>query len=187
MEPQKHHVCPWWLGYLLASPLRRLQFDPARILAPYVREGMMVLEPGPGMGFFTLELARMVGPSGRVIAVDIQPKMIERLKRRAAKAGVCDRVDARVTDRDSMKLGPGDTVDFVLAFAMVHEMPDAGTFFAEAARSMKAGARMLMAEPSGHVGEEEFEAELEAARRAGLEPEERPAIRSSRAALLRKA
>jgi len=187
MEPHKHHVCPWWLGYLLASPLRRLQYDPARILAPYVREGMRVLEPGPGMGFFTLELARMVGPSGRVIAVDIQPRMIERLKRRAAKAGVGDRVDARLADRDSMKLGPGDTIDFVLAFAMVHEMPDPEGFFGEAARSMKAGARMLLAEPAGHVRGEEFEAELEAARRAGLEPEERPSIRSSRTALLRKA
>jgi hypothetical protein len=62
-----HGVCPWWVGYLLASPLRRLQYDPAALLAPYVRTGMTVLEPGPGMGFFTLELARRVGPSGRVV------------------------------------------------------------------------------------------------------------------------
>jgi len=52
-----HKVCPWWLGYLLACPLRRLSQDPGRILAPYVRGGMAVLEPGPGMGFFTLKLA----------------------------------------------------------------------------------------------------------------------------------
>ena len=64
------HVCPWWLGYLLASPVRRwLGQDAAKILAPYVREGMMVFEPGPGMGFFTLELARLIGPSGKVIAL----------------------------------------------------------------------------------------------------------------------
>ena len=49
-------VCPWWLGYFLASPIRRWMQDPAKILAPHVREGMIVLEPGPGMGFFTLEL-----------------------------------------------------------------------------------------------------------------------------------
>jgi len=52
-----HRVCPWWLGYLLASPLRRLLQDPAAIVGPYVREGMTVLEPGPGMGFFTLAMA----------------------------------------------------------------------------------------------------------------------------------
>jgi len=77
-------VCPWWLGYLLASPVRRLLQDPRKLLGPYVREGMTVLEPGPGMGFFTLEIARLVGPSGRVVAVDIQPRMLSSLRRRSA-------------------------------------------------------------------------------------------------------
>src|SRR5215471_14040502 len=83
-------VCPWWIGYLLASPVRRILYHPARVLAPYARQGMTVLEPGPGMGFFTLELARLVGSSGRVIAVDIQPRMLDGLRQRAAKAGVLD-------------------------------------------------------------------------------------------------
>jgi tRNA A58 N-methylase Trm61 len=67
---------------------------------------MTVFEPGPGMGFFTLELARLVGPTGRVIAVDVQPKMIEALQRRARRAGLLDRIDARVTPATSM--GPKD-------------------------------------------------------------------------------
>jgi hypothetical protein len=50
----EERVCPWWLGYLLASPVRRLSQDPGAILAPYVREGATVLAPGPGMGFLTL-------------------------------------------------------------------------------------------------------------------------------------
>ena len=49
---------------------------------------MTVLEPGPGMGFFTLELARIVGPEGRVVAVDVQPKMVEGLQKRARRAGL---------------------------------------------------------------------------------------------------
>ena len=40
-----HRVCPWWLGYLLASSLRKLWQDPREILAPFVREGQKVLEP----------------------------------------------------------------------------------------------------------------------------------------------
>ena len=68
-------ICPWWLGYALASPLRRLMHDPRAILSPLVVEGMTVVEPGPGMGFFTLELARLVGPRGRVVAIDVQPRM----------------------------------------------------------------------------------------------------------------
>src|SRR5512138_3220808 len=97
-------VCPWWLGYLLACPLRRFSQDPAKILAPYVREGMTVLEPGPGMGFFTLELARRVGDAGRVVAVDIQPKMLAALKKRVAKAGLRNRVEARLVRANSMGL-----------------------------------------------------------------------------------
>lgn len=64
-------VCPRWLGYLWASPLRCLMMDPQKLLAPYVHERMIVLEPGPGMGFLTLQLARLVGASGRVVALDI--------------------------------------------------------------------------------------------------------------------
>src|ERR1019366_7798869 len=78
-----------------ASPLRRIFNPPAKVLAGYGRAGMTVLEPGPAMGFFTLELARLVGGSGRVIAVDVEPKMIERLKQRARKAGLSERIDAR--------------------------------------------------------------------------------------------
>ena len=182
-----HTVCPWWIGYLLASPLRRLAYHPAKILSPYVRQGMTVLEPGPGMGFFTLELARLTGATGRVVAVDIQRKMLDSLKRRAARAGLLDRLDIRLAQPDS--LGVADlagAVDFVLAFAMVHEMPSAGAFFAEAAQVLRPGATLLLAEPAGHVQPASFEAELQAAAAVGLTVASRPEIRRSRAAVLQK-
>src|ERR1035437_2477353 len=91
-----HRVCPWRLGYVLASPLRRLLQDPTAVVRPYVREGQTVLEPGRGMGFFTLEMARHVGASGRVVAIDIQPRMIAGLKRRLAKTGLLERTEARL-------------------------------------------------------------------------------------------
>lgn len=163
-------------------------YDPAKILAPLVREGMTVLEPGPGMGFFTLELARLVGTSGRVVAVDIQPRMLDALRRRAAGAGLLTRLDVRLAQPDSMGLdGWAGAVDFVLAFAMVHEMPSASAFFQEAAQAMKPGACLLLAEPAGHVKPALFAAELEFAAQAGLRLLDRPAIRRSHAALLRKA
>jgi|SRR5208337_686743 len=182
-----HRVCPWWLGYVLASPLRRLMQDPAAVVKPYVREGMTVLEPGPGMGFFTLELARQVGASGRVIAVDIQPRMIAELRRRLAKAGLLERIDARLAPSDSLGLQDLDgKVDFALAMAVVHEMPSSSRFFAEVAEAMKPGAMLLLAEPSGHVKKDAFETELQDAAAARLEVVSRPAIPRSQAALLRK-
>ncbi|MBZ5550423.1 MAG: methyltransferase domain-containing protein [Acidobacteriia bacterium] len=182
-----HRICPWWLGYVLASPLRRLLQDPAAILKPYVREGMMVLEPGPGMGFFTVEMARQVGASGRVVAVDVQPRMIAGLKRRLAKAGLLERTDARLAPSDSLGLQDlQGKVDFAFAMAVVHEMPSSGRFFAEVAQAMKPGATLLLAEPSGHVKKAAFENQLQDAASAGLEVTDRPAIPRSQAALLTK-
>jgi ubiquinone/menaquinone biosynthesis C-methylase UbiE len=180
-------VCPWWLGYLLASPIRRLLQDPAKVVAPFVREGMTVLEPGPGMGFFTLELARAVGPSGRVVAVDVQPRMLSSLKRRVTRVGLQDRVDARLATPDNLSIADlAGTVDFTLAFALVHELPAVEAFFAEVAGVSKLGAGLLFAEPAGHVKQADFEAELAAATHAGFELVTRPPIRRTHAAFLKR-
>jgi ubiquinone/menaquinone biosynthesis C-methylase UbiE len=164
-----HRVCPWWLGPLLASPIRKLFQSPAKILGPHVREGMTVLEPGPGMGFFTLELARRVGPAGRVIAVDVQEQMLAGLLRRARRAGVADRIEARLAANGS--LGIDDLtgeVDLVIALWVLHELPDLDRFFAEARRAGAPGGKVLVIEPAGHVSAADFEATLRAAERAGF-------------------
>ena len=181
------HVCPWWLGYLLCNPVRRWMENPEEMLAPYVREGMMVLEPGPGMGFLTLPLARIAGPAGRVVAVDIQPRMLESLRRRAVKAGLLQRIETRLAQPDSMGIGDlKGAVDFVLAFYMIHEMPSEERFFSEAADALKPGGLLLLAEPVGHVKPVKFQHELEAAQAAGFEVVDRPTIRRSLAAVLRR-
>lgn len=183
-----HRVCPWWLGYLLVSPLRRLIEGPARILTPHVGAGMTVLEPGPGMGFFTLDLIRLVGKTGRVIAVDLQPLMLQGLRRRAAKAGLLEHLDTRLAQPNS--LGVGDLkgqVDFVFAFHVVHKLPDSAAFFVEAMEALKPAGTLLLVEPAGHVPLVQFEEELKAASAAGLIATGRPTIRRSRAVLLAKA
>jgi ubiquinone/menaquinone biosynthesis C-methylase UbiE len=159
--------------------------DPEAFLNSYVKPGMTVFEPGPGMGFFTLPLARLVGPSGRVIAADIQAKMLDVLRRRASKAGVLSRIETRLVGQDT--LGVEDLegkVDFVLAWAMVHEFPSVENFFAEAAAILKPGGRLLLGEPSGHVDAIHFAREIEAARLAGLSEVQRIFVRRSSVVLL---
>jgi Methyltransferase domain len=113
--------------------------------------------------------------------------MIEKLKRRLAKAGVDQRVDARVAPTESMGLTDLQSkADFTLAFAVVHELPDHGKFFAEVAEASKTGARVLISEPIGHVKAATFEAELAAAAKSGFRVVERPQIPRSISALLTK-
>ncbi len=157
------------------------------MLAPYVREGMTVLEPGPGMGFFTLELARLAGPKGRVIAVDVQEKMLNSLKRRARKADLVSRIDARLVRADSMGLDDlAGLVDFTLAHAVVHEVPSWERFFHEVAAASRKGAQLLLVEPAGHVSDSDFNEELRLAKQSGLEVIDRPSISRNHAAVLKK-
>ncbi len=182
-----HHVCPWWLGYTLLNPIRRWRQQPLALLRPFVGSGMTVLEPGCGMGFFTLDLARLAGAEGRVVAVDIQPRMLAGLNRRARKAGLADRIDARLARAETLGIEDLDgRVGFALAFAMVHELPDAGRFFGELQRALAPGGTVLLAEPKGHVTAAAFAETLAMARAAGLVDAPGPSIRSSRTAVLRR-
>ncbi len=179
------HVCPWWGGYFIDNPLRRLLHSPERILGPHVRPGATVMDFGCGMGLFSIAMAKMVGRGGQIIAVDLQQQMLDVLLRRAKKAGVADRITAHRCEADSIGLaGP---VDFALAFYSAHEVPDLPRLLGEIHGCLRPGARLLMVEPRGHVGPKEFEAMLASAESFGLQVEQRPKVRLSRAALLAKA
>jgi Methyltransferase domain. len=114
--------------------------------------------------------------------------MLDGLKRRAAKAGLLGRVDARLAQPDSMGLADlSGTADFALAYAMVHEIPAPGPFFAELSQALKPGGRVLLVEPSGHVDNAKFATELALASEAGLHVTDRPVVRRNHAAVLTKA
>jgi len=163
------HICPWWLGYFLASPLRRLVENPDKLLSGLITPGMTVLDVGCAMGFFTLPAARMVGSSGRVIAVDIQPRMINALKRRAKRRGLLDRIETRTCSDKGLGIDDlAGKVDLVLAIHMVHEVPGRDHLMSELSRAVKNTGKMLIVEPKGHVKAAAFAETVAAAERAGL-------------------
>ncbi len=181
------HVCPWWLGYFHLGVIRRRLQNPGKILSPYVRPGMKILDIGPGMGFFTLEMAKLAGPEGRVVAVDVQPKMIRALERRARRAALADRIDARVCTAGS--LGADDLagiIDFTCAFYVVHEVPDVPGLMRQVHALLVPAGMLIMVEPAHHISLEDFELNIETAREVGFSVHERPEIRKSRSVLLVK-
>jgi ubiquinone/menaquinone biosynthesis C-methylase UbiE len=180
-------VCPWWVGYILLNPFRRLSQNPEKVLGPHIRPGMTVLDIGCAMGFFSLPMATMVGPDGRVVCVDLQERMIRTLKKRADKAGLADRIDPRVCGAKALGLDDLQAkIDFALAFFMVHEVPDARALLVEIQSLLVPGGRLLIAEPRGHVKEAAFDNIVTAACQAGLSIIERVDVRRSRTVLLEK-
>ena len=172
---------------MLASPLRRLLHNPIKILSPHVTPGMTILDLGCAMGFFSLPLGEMVAPGGRVVCVDLQERMIRTLKKRAARAGASDRIQTRLCQAGSLGLDDlNGRIDFTLAFAVVHEVPNARTLLAEIHSLLRPGGRLLIAEPRGHVRRVAFETTLAAAAEAGLSLIDRPEVKRTHAALLER-
>ena len=181
------HVCPVWIGYLLACPVRKLLQNPAKILKPYVNEAMTVADIGCAMGFFSLPLAKMVGPNGRIICVDIQERMIRSLEKRAHKAGLLNRIERHICKGDSLGLGDiKERIDFVLASAVVHEVPAINGFFSQIYSAMKSGSKFLVIEPKMHIPKTDFDTTISIAQKNGFLIIDSPMVRSSHAVLLQK-
>ena len=80
MSDRNHHVCPVKRASSLDNRIRRWIQNPQKILSAYIKEGMTVLDVGCGPGFFSIDMAQMVGESGSVIAADLQEGMLEKLR-----------------------------------------------------------------------------------------------------------
>jgi len=176
------HVCPWWFAYTFDHRLRLYVHNPERILGPYVKPGMTAIDLGCGMGYFSIPLARMVGDSGKVLAVDIQQKMLDVLMKRAQKAGVGERLRPVLCDSANLCVEPQS--DFALAFFMIHEAPAPARYIEQVYGSLKPGARFLFVEPKWHVPREQFDQLVAHAQKNGFSLEGRPRIAISHAALL---
>ncbi|MCI0744360.1 MAG: class I SAM-dependent methyltransferase [Verrucomicrobia subdivision 3 bacterium] len=177
-------ACPAWFAWAIDNPVRRWLHKPEEILGRLIAPGFTVVDLGCGSGPFTIALAQMVGSSGRVIAIDVQPAMLARVQKLVAQAGVQDRVELHACGREH--IGLSARVDFVLAFWMVHEVPNPLALFAEIHETLNPNGKLLLVEPKFHVGRGDFEKEVGAALEAKLELLSRPSVRLSRAAVLAK-
>jgi ubiquinone/menaquinone biosynthesis C-methylase UbiE len=181
---RNHHVCPRWLCFTFDNWFRRLLQNPDAIMKTHIREGDTVLDIGPGMGFFTIPIAHLVGDDGQVIAADIQEEMLAAISERAIHAGLQNRIKLQLCKPDS--LGVSCKVDFILAFWMVHEVPNQQKFFAELYSLLKDKGKFLMVEPKIHVTHQKFADAVQAAQNAGFKLAASPTISLSISALLKK-
>lgn len=182
MVQTESHVCPWWVAYTFDNPLRRIFHNPRKMLSPYVKEGMRVMDVGCGMGYFSIGMAKIIGETGKVIAVDLQQKMLDTMQKRARRAGLQDRIYPHLCQPND--IGVTEDVHFILNFWMVHEVNDQQVFFSQLKARLVPGGHILIAEPKMHVTLEDFQVTLEIAESSGLQVSGQPLIRFSRTVLL---
>jgi ubiquinone/menaquinone biosynthesis C-methylase UbiE len=166
----------------LDNALRRWLHDPRKILGSYVRPGMTAVDFGCGPGAFTLAMAELAGEAGKVYAVDLQPAMLDILRRKLAGNPLAPRIVLHEAKSD--RIGLSGPVDFILAFYVVHELPDPVRFFREAKSILKPGGMIYAIEPSFHVSKADFAATVEAAIAVGFKLHKTEKMRLSRAAIL---
>ena len=181
------HVCPVWIAYLLASPIRKIFHNPEKILKPYIKENMTVLDVGCAFGFFSLSAAKMVGQNGKVVCIDLQEEMLQGLKKRASKKKLENKLDLRQCNEDSLNIQDlSEKVDFAFAIAVVHEIPNGDNFFSEMHTALKVESEFLILEPKGHVSTDDFEKSILSAKTIGFTVIFNSETFLSRIALLKK-
>jgi len=117
--------------------LRRLVSPPTKKISRFIRPGNTVADVGCGPGYFTIAIAELLGPNGRLYAVDSDPKVIRVLQSKAEASGFQRVIDARVTSAAEMKQIPDSSVDFVFANGVLCCMVDHKGAVAEIKRILK--------------------------------------------------
>jgi ubiquinone/menaquinone biosynthesis C-methylase UbiE len=177
-------VCPVERAGSLDNRIRRWIQNPRKILKPYIEEGMTVLDVGCGPGFFSIDMAHMVGASGRVIAVDLQEGMLQKLREKIQGTELGERIILHKTEES--RIGISEKVDFALLFYVLHELPNQEEFFEELKSISKPKGQALMVEPPLRVSRTAFEETVRKARDAGFTPVEGPKVFLSKTAILKR-
>ncbi|KQC08956.1 MAG: methyltransferase type 11 [Smithella sp. SDB] len=184
MRKEKHRLCPVERAGGLDSKIRRWIQNPRNILKSYIKEGMTVLDVGCGPGFFSTEMAGMVGTSGRVIAVDLQDGMLQKVKAKIQGTELEKRITLHKSDKK--RIGLSDKVDFVLAFYVVHELLNQNDFFEELKTILKPKGKVLIVEPLFIVKKAEFNEMTKKAGEVGFASFKGPRIFWGKTLLLEK-
>ena len=177
-------ICPARSSGFLDMKIRKLFQNPKKILRPYIKNDMIVLDVGCGPGFFTIEISELLNGTGKVIAADLQEEMLLKLKNKVEKLKLRN-IELHKTEKDSINLK--EKVDFILVFYMLHEVPNEKKFLNELKDSLNKNGQILISEPVFHVKQEDFEKSLELIKDSGFEIIEEPNIFISRSVLIKVA
>lgn len=180
----KGDVCHHSHSFALDNFIRRLFQNPKKIAGEYLNSGDTVIDIGCGPGFFSIDMAKIVGPSGKVYAVDLQKEMLDRVQQKMVKQNLTEQIILHQCGQDQINLGNDVKADFILTYYMVHETPDSQQFLQEVKSYLKPGGRFLIVEPLFHVSKKKFEIVADQAAGIGFKSLGRPKKKGGRSLLL---
>lgn len=180
--PISKKVCPVEIAGGLDNSFRKLVQNPRKILSPYIKNGMTVLDLGCGPGFFSLEIANLLEGSGKVIAADLQDGMLNKVRKKIEGTQLESKVILHKCEEDSINLK--QKVDFIFAFYMIHEVPDQTHLFKELKSVLNPNGELLIIEPKFHVTKKAFDSMISNIENVGFKIKERPSVFFSRSILL---
>ena len=181
---ERSKVCGVERAGALDVSLRKVFQNPRKIVAPYLQEGMTAFDLGCGPGFFTIEMANIVGPTGKVVAVDLQDGMLEIVKKKIENTSLQNIIELHKCLSD--KIGLSTAADFILIFYMLHEVPDQVAFLKEVHGLLKPNGKALIVEPKFHVTKDDFKKYREVLKQIGFGIVEEPNVFFSRSFLINK-
>jgi ubiquinone/menaquinone biosynthesis C-methylase UbiE len=179
---KQNHTCPAELAGGLDNSIRRLVQNPQKIMKPYIKDGMTILDVGCGPGYFSVAMAELLNGSGKVISADIQDGMLEKIRRKINGTALAQRIELHKSDPE--RIGVIEKVDFVLAFWMAHEVRNQKQFFEELKSILKPNGLIFIIEPKIHVVKKAFNTMLDMLKESGFTIVETPNVFFSRAVIL---
>jgi protein-L-isoaspartate O-methyltransferase len=135
-----HQAAGW-----LERPEREKEEEPAKLLeALKLKDGMVVADVGAGSGYYTFRMSPKVGDKGKVLAVDIQPEMLDIIRKRAKETKVSN-VEPVLGTEDDSKL-PEGAVDLILLVDVYHEFSKPYEMTRAMVKALKPGGRLVFVE-----------------------------------------
>lgn len=183
-KPYKGDVCNHSRAFTFDNWIRRLFQNPQKITGEYINPGSTIIDLGCGPGFFSIDMAKMTGHSGKVYAVDLQKEMLDLVQQKMIKLNLTDQIILHQCSQDLINLNNDVKADFILAFYMVHETPDPLQFLKEVKTYLNPGGRFLIVEPLFHVSKKKFESIAEQTAAAGYKRLDRPKKKGGMSLLL---
>ena len=166
----------------LDNAFRKLVHNPQKILKPYIKEGMTVLDVGCGPGFFSVEVAKMLNDSGKVIAADVQEGMLDKIREKIEGTILEQRIVLHKSSYEN--IGIDEKVDLVIAFYMIHEVRNQKKFFEELISLLKPIGMIFIMEPKFHVTKAAFNEMIDRLKKMGFITIKSPKVFLSRTAVL---